>query len=85
LSRKLVHGAFSSTYLRNGTPAGCFSTPCYVGLGVNDTLVYDEDTESPISGAALELDDSFELSTVAGIEFELADRSVCPCSTCSDS
>jgi outer membrane protein len=46
----------------------------YIGAGVNYTLVYDEDTEGPIAGTDLELDNSFGLSAVAGIEFELNDK-----------
>lgn len=46
----------------------------YIGAGLNYTFVYDEETTGPIAAADLELDNSFGLSAVAGVEFKLDDK-----------
>ena len=46
----------------------------FVGLGVNYTLFLSEDTEGALSGADLELDDSFGLAAHAGIDFEVGEK-----------
>lgn len=43
----------------------------YVGVGVNYTLFFSEETRGPIRGAGLELDSSFGLAAHAGIDFRL--------------
>ena len=44
----------------------------YVGVGVNYTLFFDEDTKGALSGADLELDDSWGLAAQAGMDFDVA-------------
>lgn len=41
----------------------------YVGLGVNYTLVFDEETRGPIAGTRLSGDNSFGMAAVAGFEY----------------
>ncbi|PPE74347.1 OmpW family protein [Solimonas fluminis] len=46
----------------------------YVGAGLNYTLFFDEDTKGPIAGQDLELDPSFGLAAMAGIDWDIGDR-----------
>jgi outer membrane protein len=46
----------------------------FVGLGLNYTIVYDEETTGPIAGADLALDNSFGLAAQVGLEFKLDDN-----------
>ncbi len=43
----------------------------YVGLGVNWTLFFDEDTKGPLAGANLKLDDSVGLAAQIGVDIAL--------------
>lgn len=43
----------------------------YVGLGVNYTYFFDEDTSGAISDAGLDLDDSWGLAGEIGVDYEL--------------
>lgn len=43
----------------------------YLGVGVNYTLFFSEETRGPLRGADLELDASFGLAAHAGIDFRL--------------
>jgi outer membrane protein len=43
----------------------------YVGLGLNVTLFFDEDTKGPLAGADLDLDTSVGAAAVAGIDVDL--------------
>jgi outer membrane protein len=43
----------------------------YVGLGVNVTLFFDEDTRGPLAGADLDLDNSVGAAAVAGLDVDL--------------
>jgi outer membrane protein len=44
----------------------------FVGAGINYTLFMSEETEGPLAGSDLELDDSFGLALHAGIDFEVS-------------
>jgi len=46
----------------------------YLGAGVNYTVFFDEDTSGPLAGADLELDPSFGLSVVAGVDIAINER-----------
>lgn len=46
----------------------------YVGLGVNYTLFFDEETEGALAGTSLELDDSFGPAFEAGVDYDLNDN-----------
>jgi len=46
----------------------------YLGGGLNYTIFFDEDTTGPLAGADLELDPSFGVSVVAGVDFTLNER-----------
>lgn len=43
----------------------------YLGLGVNFTWIYDENSDGPIDGTDLSLDNSFGLAAHAGIDFAM--------------
>ncbi len=45
----------------------------YVGAGVNYTLFFDEDTEGPLAGTSLKLDDSFGLAAQLGADYDVSD------------
>lgn len=51
--------------------AGAFNP--YVGAGLNYTLFFDEDTEGPLAGTSLKLDDSFGLAAQLGTDFEVSE------------
>lgn len=51
--------------------AGAFNL--YVGAGLNYTLFFDEDTEGPLAGTSLKLDDSFGLAAQLGTDFEVSE------------
>jgi outer membrane protein len=44
----------------------------YVGVGLNYTLFFDEDAKGALSGADLELDDSWGLAAQVGMDFDVA-------------
>lgn len=46
----------------------------YAGLGLNWTIFFDESTVGPLSGADLDLDDSFGVSAQLGVDYALSDR-----------
>ena len=46
----------------------------FVGLGVNYTLFFSEDTTGALAGSDLKLDDSFGLAAHAGIDFKVGDK-----------
>lgn len=46
----------------------------FVGLGVNYTLFFSEDTSGALSGNDLKLDDSFGLAAHAGIDFKVGEK-----------
>jgi len=46
----------------------------YLGVGVNYTFFFSEETRGPIAGADVELDASFGLAAHAGIDFRLNER-----------
>lgn len=46
----------------------------YLGLGVNYTLFFSEETRGPLAGTELDLDGSFGLAAHAGIDFKIGDR-----------
>jgi len=41
----------------------------FIGAGVNYTIFFDEETTGPLSGADLDLDNSFGLAAHAGVDF----------------
>lgn len=43
----------------------------YVGLGLNVTLFFDEDTRGPLAGSNLSLDNSVGAAAVVGVDIEL--------------
>lgn len=43
----------------------------YFGAGLNYTMFFDEETEGALAGSKLELDDSFGVAAVAGIDVDL--------------
>lgn len=43
----------------------------YLGLGLNFTWIYDENSDGPIDGTDLSLDNSFGLAAHAGIDFAM--------------
>src|SRR5690606_27138917 len=43
----------------------------YLGVGVNVTMFFDEDTRGPLEGADLDLDTSVGAAAVAGIDVDL--------------
>lgn len=45
----------------------------YAGAGVNYTLFFDEDTEGPLAGTSLKLDDSFGLAAQLGADYDVSD------------
>ena len=47
--------------------AGAFNP--YVGAGLNYTLFFDEDTEGPLAGTSLKLDESFGIAAQLGDDF----------------
>jgi len=51
--------------------AGAFNP--YVGAGLNYTLFFDEDTEGPLAGTSLKLDDSFGLAAQLGTDIEVSE------------
>lgn len=51
--------------------AGAFAP--YVGAGLNYTLFLDEDTEGPLAGTSLKLDDSFGLAAQLGADFTVSE------------
>jgi outer membrane protein len=46
----------------------------FVGLGVNYTLFFSEDTTGALAGNDLKLDDSFGLAAHAGIDFKVGEK-----------
>ena len=46
----------------------------YVGLGVNYTTFFDEDTRGALDGTELELDDSWGLAAQVGFDYAINDR-----------
>ena len=46
-----------------------------LGLGVNYTTFFSEDTTGALEGARLELGDSWGLAAHAGLDFKVGDRS----------
>ena len=46
----------------------------YVGAGLNYTLFFDEDTEGPLAGASLKLDDSVGFAAQLGADFDVSDK-----------
>ncbi len=46
----------------------------FVGLGVNYTLFFSEDTNGALAGTDLKLDDSFGLAAHAGIDFKVGEK-----------
>jgi outer membrane protein len=46
----------------------------FVGLGVNYTLFFSEDTSGALAGNDLKLDDSFGLAAHAGIDFKVGEK-----------
>lgn len=46
----------------------------FVGLGVNYTLFFSEDTNGALAGNDLKLDDSFGLAAHAGIDFKVGEK-----------
>ena len=46
----------------------------FVGLGVNYTLFFSEDTTGALAGSDLKLDDSFGLAAHAGIDFKVGEK-----------
>jgi outer membrane protein len=53
-------------------PGGSFCP--FVGVGVNYTYIYDEETRGPLAGTRLKLDNSFGLAAQVGAEFKVNDR-----------
>lgn len=51
--------------------AGVFDP--YLGLGVNYTIFFDEETTGPLTGSSLELDPSFGVAAQAGFDYQLSD------------
>ena len=51
--------------------AGAFNP--YVGAGLNYTLFFDEDTEGPLAGTSLKLDDSFGIAAQLGADFAVSE------------
>lgn len=51
--------------------AGAFNP--YVGAGLNYTLFFDEDTEGPLAGTSLKLDDSIGLAAQLGADIEVSE------------
>jgi outer membrane protein len=45
----------------------------YVGAGLNYTLFFDEETEGPLNGLSLKLDDSFGVAAQLGADFDVSD------------
>lgn len=45
----------------------------FVGVGVNYTIFFSEDTTGPLAGTRLDLDNSWGLSARAGLDFKLAE------------
>ena len=45
----------------------------YVGAGFNYTLIFDEDTEGPLAGTSLKLDNSFGLAAQLGADYDVSD------------
>lgn len=46
----------------------------FVGVGINYTLFFSEETRGPLAGAELELDPSWGLALHAGVDFQLSGR-----------
>jgi outer membrane protein len=46
----------------------------FVGLGVNYTLFFSEDTTGALAGSDLKLDDSFGLAAHAGVDFKVGEK-----------
>lgn len=46
----------------------------YLGLGLNWTVFFDEETSGPLAGADLDIDDSFGLAAQLGADFNLNER-----------
>lgn len=46
----------------------------YVGLGINYTMFFNEETQGALAGASLELDDSVGPAFEAGVDFDLNDK-----------
>lgn len=44
----------------------------YVGLGMNYTLFFDEDTQGALAGADLELDPSFGAAALVGVDWDIS-------------
>lgn len=53
-------------------PGGRFCP--FIGLGVNYTMIYDEETRGPLQGTRLSLDNSWGLAAQVGAEFKLNDQ-----------
>ena len=51
--------------------AGAFDP--YVGAGLNYTLFFDEETEGPLAGTDLDLDDSFGFAAQLGADFAVSE------------
>ena len=45
-----------------------------LGLGLNYTTFFSEDTRGPLAGSKLELEDSFGLALHAGLDFKVGDK-----------
>jgi outer membrane protein len=43
----------------------------YFGIGLNATLFFDEDTQGPLAGSKLSLENSFGVAAVAGVDIPL--------------
>lgn len=46
----------------------------FVGVGLNYTTFFSEDTTGPLAGADLKLDDSFGVAFVAGLQVDVSER-----------
>ena len=46
----------------------------YVGVGLNYTTFFEEETRGPLAGTELELDDSWGLAAHGGVDIDIGDR-----------
>ncbi len=46
----------------------------YIGLGLNATIFFEEDTTGPLAGVDLELDDSYGAAAQLGVDFDFNER-----------
>ncbi len=68
-STKQLPPTFSLQYHFDGDKVSPF-----VGIGVNYTLFFGEETTGPLTGTKLSLGNSWGLATHAGVDFKLADN-----------